>query len=83
MQAAEIIVEFHTANGVVESDAVLPVYSNQMGSLKVRVLDDTPDIQSVGYRCVEEGWGFHWAPFSITLYWQRPDGTRIILKVEN
>ena len=44
---------------------------------------DTPDILSVGYRCQELGFGFHWDPHS-TPYFGFPDGkTQVDLHVES
>jgi hypothetical protein len=32
------------------------------------VLDSTPAVMSIGYRCVEQGYGFIWKPYSKTPY---------------
>ena len=82
MQAAEMIVDFHTANGVGGSDSVLPRHSKQIGSIKPRILEDTPDAYTVGYRCMEEGWGFSWPPYAKKPVWVKPDGTLISFTVD-
>ena len=53
-----------------------------MGSVKPRVLKDSPDVFSIGYRCQEEGWSFHWPAWSCSPYWRRPDGKYVILEVD-
>ena len=40
-------------------------------------------MHSVGYRCVEEGWGFYWDPYSKTPYWVKPDGSTVTCVVDN
>ena len=39
------------------------------------VLESTPDVLTVGRRCAEEGFGFHWEPFSTKPYFILPGGT--------
>ena len=31
------------------------------------ILESSPDVLSLGRRCVEMGYAFHWAPYSNTL----------------
>ena len=46
--ASETILEFHTANGIAESDSCVPFYSNAMGgSIKPHVLEDTPNFTAL------------------------------------
>ncbi len=55
-----------TANGLVDGDKVV---SQQIGELlevaEPYVLDSTPDVLSIGRRCVEDGYEFHWGPYSL------------------
>lgn len=38
------------------------------GEIAIVVLDDTPDMLTVGGRCVNEGYGFYWPPYSKAPY---------------
>ena len=38
------------------------------------ILESTPDVLTVGRRCVEEGFGFHWEPYSTKPYFVLPGG---------
>ena len=31
------------------------------------ILDSTPDVLSIGRRCVEDGYAFYWEPYSLHL----------------
>ena len=37
-------------------------------------LENSPDVLTVGRRCLEHGYGFHWNPFSTRPYYVTPDG---------
>jgi hypothetical protein len=64
-----------TAGGITESS--LRVHT-QVGAtdenIEPLLLDSTPPVMSVGYRCVELGFGFHWYPFSHKPYYDLPQG---------
>ena len=47
----------------------------------VIVLDSTPDVLSIGRRCVEDGYRFVWGAHSDTPYLTTPSGKRINLVV--
>ena len=34
------------------------------GAVEPLVMDNTPDVLSIGRRCVKLGWSFWWAPYS-------------------
>ena len=52
-----------TANGVVEADTTIAMQVKQLeDNIDPYLLDSTPDVLSVGRRCVREGYGFHWDP---------------------
>ena len=76
---AESIMTFHSGNGIVDSDKALPHYSPVMGSVRPRLLEDSPDVYSVGYRCIEEGWEMRWPAWSHHPYFKRPDGMFVVL----
>ena len=44
------------------------------------VLDDTPPVLSVGLRCRQYGYEFHWFPHK-TPYMVTPDGNKLVLEV--
>ena len=44
------------------------------------VLDNTPPVVSVGKRCMEEGYGFYWKPYSTPVF-IKPDGAKICCKM--
>ena len=47
------------------------------------VLKDTPDVLAMGRRCMNEGYTFVWKAHSDKPYFRKPDGTHIVMKVEN
>ena len=53
------------------------------GSLQCLILEDTPDVMSVGQRCSEYGYGFYWAPWAEEPYLHTPDGRVLQLTVSN
>ena len=46
------------------------------------VLENTPNVLSVGLRCMEYGYAFHW-PSGEFPYWITPEGKRVSCRVEN
>ena len=46
------------------------------------ILDDTPNVLSVGRRCQEEGWAFYWPPYSANPIFIDPQGRKHILESE-
>ena len=58
-------IEVETANGLAESDQCayfqIPAFGENMDPYK---MEDCPDVMTVGRRCVEEGYGFVWLPWS-------------------
>ena len=45
------------------------------------VMDDTPDVISIGWRCVELGWSFWWPPVSLHPVLTPPQGKAIVCNV--
>ena len=60
---ANVPLTLSTANGLVSCNHVV---ITQIGELEEvaepYILDATPDVLSIGRRCVEDGCKFHWAP---------------------
>ena len=64
---------FHTANGSVSARTECPIYVKGIGrSISPYVLESTPDVLSLGRRCVDEGFTFHWEGFSTCLLYTSP-----------
>ena len=52
-----------TANGIVTLDKEVTYEIEQSKEVTSAVVGkNTPDLLSVGYRCQELGYGFHWEP---------------------
>ena len=47
------------------------------GEFNALVLNQTPSVVSVGQRCLEMGYSFHWLPCSKEPYFEAPDGAII------
>eukprot|EP00969_Alexandrium_andersonii_P032839 1433633-Alexandrium_andersonii.AAC.1 len=56
IRKAERPIAFATANGKAEADQILDVFVKEFGqSIKPCILDSTPDVISVGVRCMKHG----------------------------
>ena len=89
MQSAYLINTDHqnltlsTANGECRPAGSVPMRAEALGEVSTAlVLENTPNVLSVGLRCMEYGYGFYW-PLSEMPYWVTPDGDRVYCKVEN
>ena len=61
---AETPFTLHTANGDVEVTSEITVRVHELNEdVTAYVLQSTPDVLSVGLRCKQRGWGFHWEPY--------------------
>ena len=74
-----------TANGELDANEEICLYVSSISTdITPTVLDDSPDVQSLGKRCIEDGFGFHWEPHSLTPYLVEPGtGRHIRFLVEN
>ena len=55
-----------TANDLVNGDKVVRQQIAEFGEVaEPYILDSTPDVLSIGRRCVEDGCEFHWKPYSL------------------
>ena len=71
---------FHTANGSVSARTECPIYVKGIGrTISPYVLESTPDVLSLGRRCADEGFTFHWEGFSTKPTWTLPNGHVITL----
>ena len=70
-------VSLQTANGERQTTETVPQQISKIGLCHPYVLPSTPDVLSIGYRCVEEGYGFWWPPFSRKPVLTKPSGRDI------
>jgi hypothetical protein len=73
-----------TANGELDASDEIEVYIKCVDThVRLLVLDDSPNVLSTGKLCVDQGWGFHWHPFSKTPYMTKPgSGERVYMTVD-
>ena len=63
-----------TANGIVTLNTEVTYEIRKLKEITSAVVGkNTPDLLSVGYRCQELGYGFHWEPYQVP-YIVLPDG---------
>ncbi len=73
---------FSTANGRIESRNVVPLYCSELAQLvHPYLLHDTPPVLSIGKRCMEQGFTFHWDPGRNPVM-TNPEGMVVELEVE-
>ncbi len=74
-----------TANGEVDANEEISLYVSGIGAnISPTIMESAHDLQSLGKRCVEDGFGFHWEPHSLEPYLVHPTtGLHIRLTVEN
>ena len=57
--------EFETANGsTIASDTIRYDLQHMNETIHAMVLDNTPDLLSVGKRVLDKGYGYFWEPYS-------------------
>ena len=73
-----------TANGVVKSDHEVPLYIAELDEkCYPYILKNTPDVLTMGRRCMCDGYSFVWKAHPNRPYFRRPDGKRIFLTVDH
>ncbi len=75
----------HTAGGLVRCNERMRIacVSLTEGRFDALVLDDTPEVISIGQRCMEYGYGFYWPPWSSDPYLLTPAGDHVVLEVDD
>ena len=74
--------DFHTAGGPTSAAAELKFYSKALGGqVRAILLENSPNLISVGKRCMRQGYSFHWYPHRAP-YFVHPKGHYIKCKVE-
>jgi hypothetical protein len=69
VERAAISQNFDTANGSLPADQTTSMQVEGLPEeLNPYVLENTPDVISIGKRCVQLGYGFHWEPWSLKPY---------------
>ena len=51
------------------------------GTVEPLVMENTPDVLTIGRRCVELGWSFWWAPYSLHPTLTTKEGKKIVCNV--
>ena len=64
-----------TAAGEIEVKGELHIHSEALGDIRAKLLDTDNNIVSVGQRCMDIGYDFHWPPFTPPII-TRPDGKK-------
>ena len=73
-------VQLSTANGHLQVTQVVDMQINAFKeNIEPYILDETPDVLSIGQRCVEMGYEFRWPALSENPYFINPQGDRIDL----
>jgi hypothetical protein len=69
VEQAAISQNFDTANGSLPADQTTCMQVEGLPeAIDPYVLENTPDVISIGKRCVRYGYGFHWEPWSLKPY---------------
>ena len=75
-------IQFATANGSTDATEVLELFINEFNQeIEPYILENSPDVISVGMRCMKYGFSFIW-PSGSPPYFIIPDGRRVHLSVE-
>ena len=79
IEAAAVEQNFDTANGELKADRTVRLQIEGLyDDCDLYVLADTPDVISIGRRCVQLGYGFHWEPSSKKPYFTRPVAKEVV-----
>ena len=72
-----------TANGECKPAGSIAMRIEALGEVSsALVLENTPNVLSVGLRCMDYGYAFHW-PSGRFPYWVTPEGKHVPCRVEN
>ena len=77
---APVPITLSTANDLVKGNQVARQQIGEFREIATPyLLESTPDVLSIGRRCVEDGFEFHWAPHSLHPTMATPDGHVVYL----
>ena len=80
METSRRKVTLESANGIIECNQAALLQIEALGeTIEPYMLEDTPDVLTVGRRCQKYGWGFYWEPYSSTPYYRSPTGEKVKL----
>jgi hypothetical protein len=71
-----------TASGIVHIPGELKLHSEAVGEINAKLLQTDNSIISVGQRCMDSGFDFHWPPFTPPIF-TRPDGKQFHCRVKH
>ena len=76
-------IHMQTANGTVTAHHELSVVIDKLDmDIHAKVMDDAPTVLSLGKRCMEDGYEFHWKPYQSRIL-IAPSGRKERLEFEN
>jgi len=77
---ANVTALLETANGSIVADTQVTMQVKGIReAIGPYLLDETPDVLSIGTRCELHGYGFFWSPYSKSPHFKNPDGDVIPL----
>ena len=83
VKLAKHTITFHSANGPTVTEYVANVYADELDEhISPYIINNTPPVLTVGYRCMEMGYTFVW-PTGQKPFFIRPDGMIVQVTVEN
>ena len=69
-----------TANGLVSAETQVTLPIHKFGDfIQPYVLESTPDVISIGARCVDQGYAFHWPARSVYPYFVTPAKEKVFM----
>ena len=69
---------FSTANGLTTADQEISMNVPELNeTVTATILEDTPNVLSLGYRCAALGYDFHWPPWAKNPTFTHPEGWQI------
>ncbi len=81
IRQAKVAATLETANGKMECFTTMPMQIVALrDNIDPYVLESSPDVLSIGRRCVEEGFEFHWPAGSLNPYFVDQLGNTIVLE---
>jgi hypothetical protein len=74
----------NAANGLTSIHQEMTICIPQLDEFaEILCCESTPSVISIGKRCLEMGYAFYWPPYSESPFFVKPDGTRVVVTVEN
>ena len=81
LESADVPTTLETANGMIEVDETVPVQILALReNIDPYVMEESPDVLSIGRRCEVEGYEFHWPAYSAEPYFVDKTGKHVTLR---